>query len=225
MSSQDLLGKIYSTLKDEMGPQNWWPGETPLEVAIGAILTQNTNWSNVEKAIVNLKAAGALSVAVLHELPVDQLAELIRPAGYFNIKAKRLKNFINCIIEDYQGELDQLLALSTESLREALLAISGIGPETADSIALYAGQHPVFVVDAYTQRILYRHALIDADADYFAIQDFFESALLQDVALYNDYHAQIVMVGKNWCKRKQPDCENCPLKVYLPEDGPQLQEF
>ncbi len=215
-----VLQDVYQSLRKQFEHQNWWPGETPLEIAVGAILTQNTNWSNVERAIANLKKARVLSVAALDRLATPELAELIRPAGYFNVKAKRLHNFIRYIMEAYGGDLQALLAQATETLREELLAISGIGPETADSIALYAGGHPVFVVDAYTKRILFRHGWIDEDADYFAMQELFESELPQEVDLYNDFHAQIVMVGKNWCKRSKPDCENCPLKGYLPESGP-----
>ncbi len=218
-----MLLQIYKTLLQAQGNQQWWPGETALEIAVGAILTQNTNWSNVEKAIQNLKTAGALSLNVLHRLDQVSLAELIRPAGYFNIKAKRLKNFIGHIAEEYDGDLAAFLGQETEGVRAELLAISGIGPETADSIALYAGQHPVFVVDAYTQRILYRHEFIDEDADYFSMQEFFESSLPQDVSLYNDFHAQLVMVGKHWCKKSNPDCENCPLRDYLPENGPRVE--
>ncbi len=163
-----------------------------------------------------------LDLATLHALAPEQLAELIRPAGYFNIKAKRLKNFVAYLMEHYGGDLESFLAQSTTSLREELLRISGVGPETADSIALYAGNHPVFVVDAYTQRIGVRHGWLEVEADYFAIQDYFTDNLPEEVPLYNDFHAQIVMVGKNWCKRSKPDCENCPLKEYLPEGEPLL---
>lgn len=214
------LTQIYQTLRAHSGHQNWWPGETPLEIAVGAILTQNTNWQNVEKAITQLKAAGALDLAVLDGMPPESLAQLIRPAGYFNIKAKRLKNFMHHIVSNYAGDLQAFLALSTSQLREELLAIKGIGPETADSIALYAGGHPLFVVDAYTHRILVRHGWLEPEANYFEVQDFFQSQLPDDVPLYNDFHAQIVMVGKHWCKRRKPDCENCPLKEFLPAEGP-----
>ena len=214
------LHQVYRTLLDALGPQHWWPGETPLEIAVGAILTQNTNWKNVEKAIGRLKETQSLDLHKLDAMPQQELAELIRSAGYFNVKAKRLKNFVRHIVQQYDGQLSALFVQDTSSLREELLGLSGIGPETADSIALYAGNHPVFVVDAYTQRILLRHGWMEADADYFAIQEFFELGLEEDVDLYNDYHAQLVMVGKNWCKRTRPDCENCPLKGYLPESGP-----
>lgn len=216
------LEQVYQTLREALGHQDWWPGDTPLEIAVGAILTQNTNWKNVEKAIAQLKAAGALNLHKLHILKQEQLAELIRPAGYFNIKAKRLKNFVRHVIDHNDGDLTAFLGQSVDSLRQELLAISGIGPETADSIALYAGGHPLFVVDAYTQRILLRHGWLESEADYFATQEFFHSQLPDDVELYNDFHAQLVMVGKNWCKRSKADCDNCPLKIYLPESGPIL---
>lgn len=224
MPSVDLQA-LYQCLLNNLGHQGWWPGETPLEVAVGAILTQNTNWNNVEKAIARLKEAHRLDVAALDRISREQLAELIRPAGYFNVKAKRLKNFIHYVWENFAGDLNACLRQDTESLRQQLLQISGIGPETADSIALYAGHHAVFVVDAYTKRILLRHGWVDYDADYFAVQEFFESNLPGDVDLYNDFHAQIVMVGKHWCKRSQPDCDNCPLKGFLPEGGPMLNEL
>lgn len=221
MGGADLQA-VYQCLLKNLGHQGWWPGETPLEVAVGAILTQNTNWNNVEKALARLKQAAVLDIAALGRISQAELAELIKPAGYFNVKAKRLKNFIDYINESFSGDLPAFLAQETASLREQLLGISGIGPETADSIALYAGHHAVFVVDAYTKRILLRHGWVEEEADYFAIQEFFESNLPSDVELYNDFHAQIVMVGKNWCKRSQADCDHCPLKDYLPEGGPIL---
>jgi endonuclease-3 related protein len=160
-----------------------------------------------------------LSVAALAKIPFDELAASIRPAGYFRVKAKRIKNFIQHVVENHDGDLPQFLQQDLESLRHELLSISGIGPETADSIALYAGEHKVFVVDAYTHRIFYRHAWIEAEADYTAMQDYCMSELPADTALYNDFHAQLVMVGKNWCKKTKPDCEHCPLKETLPDGG------
>lgn len=214
------LTEVYEHLLASQGPQHWWPGETPLEISVGAILTQNTSWANVEKAIGRLKEAQVLSVKSLHALPPRDLAELIRPAGYFNIKTKRLKNFIRYLVEQCEGDLAVFLAQSTETVRARLLSISGIGPETADSIALYAGGHPLFVVDAYTKRIFVRHAWVDSDVDYFALQEYCESSMPREVTLYNDFHAQLVMVGKNWCKRREPNCEHCPLKDFLPHGGP-----
>ena len=204
------LKEIYDLLYKRFGPQDWWPGDTPFEVIVGAILTQNTNWTNVEKAITNLKNAKALSPDKLHGIDIKKLAELIRPAGYFNIKAKRLKNFLDWFFENYSGELKNLENMRTAELRQELLSVKGIGPETADSILLYALNRLVFVVDAYTARICSRHHLIDEGADYFQIQEMFESNLPSDIQLFNEYHALIVHLGKDFCK-PMPKCEECPL--------------
>ena len=192
------------------GPQDWWPGDTPFEVIVGAILTQNTNWTNVEKAITNLKNAKVLTPDKLHLLDIKKLAELIRPAGYFNIKAKRLKNFLDWFFENYSGELKNLENVPTAELRQQLLSVKGIGPETADSILLYALNRLVFVVDAYTARICSRHHLIDEGSDYHQIQEILESDLSSDISLFNEYHALIVHLGKDFCK-PTPKCEECPL--------------
>jgi endonuclease-3 related protein len=209
----ETLTEIYQLLYDAFGPQHWWPGETPFEIITGAILTQNTSWANVEKAIANLKSAGDLTPDVLHRIDLAQLAELIRPAGYFNIKAKRLKNFIDWLFDDYGGELANLQAVGTDRLREELLAIKGIGRETADSILLYALDRPVFVVDAYTARITLRHRLIEPGADYEQLRQLFESNLPQDVRLFNEYHALLVMTGKEFCRPKAR-CSGCPLEKH-----------
>ena len=207
----ETLSEIYQLLYDAFGPQHWWPGETPFEIMAGAILTQNTNWANVEKAIANLKSAGYMAPEALHRIDLTQLAELIRPAGYFNIKAKRLKNFINWLFDDYSGELTNLEAIYTDQLREELLAIKGIGCETADSILLYALGRPVFVVDAYTARITLRHELIEPGADYEQLRELFESNLPEDVRFYNEYHALLVRAGKEFCRPKAK-CHGCPLE-------------
>lgn len=201
---------IYSQLYAHFGPQSWWPGDTPFEIMVGAVLTQNTNWGNVEKAIVNLKRARALSLSRCHAIPESDLAELIRPAGYFNVKARRLKNLCAFIIETY-GSVVRMKREPLETLRPLLLSVNGIGPETADSILLYALGKPVFVVDAYTKRFLYRHNLIRAGDDYHAMQAAFEKHLPTDAALYNEYHALIVRLGKEYC-RPHPRCEQCPLR-------------
>ena len=206
----EQLKEIYGLLFKRFGPQDWWPGDTPFEVIVGAILTQNTNWTNVEKAITNLKNAKALLPDKLHSIDIKKLAELIRPAGYFNIKAKRLKNFLDWFFENYSGKLKNLENVSTAELRQQLLSVKGIGPETADSILLYALNRPVFVVDAYTARICSRHHLIGDDADYHQIQETFESNLPSDISLFNEYHALIVHLGKDFCK-PTPKCEECPL--------------
>jgi len=206
----DQLKEIYDLLFKRFGPQDWWPGDTPFEVIVGAILTQNTNWTNVEKAITNLKNAKVLPPDKLRLLDIKKLAELIRPAGYFNIKAKRLKNFLDWFFENYSGKLENLKNVQTDELRQQLLSVKGIGPETADSILLYALNRPVFVVDAYTARICSRHHLTDEGADYHQIQEMFESNLASDIQLFNEYHALIVHVGKDFCK-PTPKCEECPL--------------
>ena len=214
------LYEIYDRLLAAFGPQQWWPGETPFEVMVGAVLVQNTNWKNVERAIENLAEAGLLSLEKLHELEAEELAELIRPAGYYRLKAKRLKNLITFIFEQYDGSLDTMFAADIESLREGLLSVKGVGPETADSIVLYAAEKPTFVVDNYTARVWKRHGWIEFEADYYTLKDHFESSLERDTQLFNEYHALIVRVGKEFCG-KQPKCDACPLADLLPESGVQ----
>jgi endonuclease-3 related protein len=211
-----MLLAFYEAMRRRFGHQGWWPGQTKLEVCVGAILTQNTAWANVERAIANLKAADCLSVAALHAMAPAELAERIRPAGYFNVKARRLKNFI-AAVHAYGGDLESFLDRPIPQLREALLAIRGVGRETADSIILYAAGKPSFVVDAYTYRILLRHRLIAPEDDYETIKDFLESSLPNDVALWNDYHAQLVAVGKTYC-RPTARCPGCPLEGF-PHDA------
>jgi len=208
--SQILLD-IYGRLYKKFGPQHWWPGNTPFEVMVGAILTQNTNWTNVEKAINNLKKAKVLSPIKLKKINTRRLAKLIRPAGYFNIKAKRLKNFINFLFSEYKANLERMKKVDPWGLRTDLLQVNGIGLETADSILLYALNRPVFVVDAYTRRMLLRHHLIDEDATYSLIQDIFLDNLNTDVKLFNEFHALIVRLGKEIC-RPTPNCSICPLE-------------
>ena len=207
----DELEEIYRRLLTHFGPQHWWPGETPFEVMVGAILTQNTNWQNVEKAIANLKGAGVLSLPALASLSREELAEYIRPAGSYNIKAGRLQNLFAMIAEEWDNDLDYLLQQSAPVLREQLLSVKGIGPETADSMVLYAAGQPIFVVDTYTHRILLRHELISEDYDYFQIQEMFMDNLDEDAALFNEYHALLVQVGKQFCKKSKPQCGECPL--------------
>lgn len=201
---------IYKLLYNQFGKQRWWPGETPFEVIVGAILTQNTAWGNVEKAIGNLKRGGHLSPKALYILPSPKLAKLIRPSGYFNIKAKRLKEFMKFLLKEYNGSLDKMFSTELSELRQRLLEVKGIGPETADSILLYAGNYPIFVIDAYTKRILSRHKLITDGIDYHSLQRLFMESLPQDVDLFNEYHALIVRVGKEFCNTK-PHCGECPL--------------
>lgn len=212
--SNKILYSIYQKLYRAFGPQHWWPGDTPFEISVGAILTQNTNWANVEKAIQNLKRKNALSVRALHTMPEKVLAKLIRPSGYFNIKARRLKSFITFLKNDYNGSIKKMRSSDTASLRNELLSIHGIGSETADSILLYALDKPVFVVDAYTKRVLSRHDIMDYEDSYEAFQELFHLSLKRDVQLFNEYHALFVRVGKTFCKRQNPLCEKCPLHSF-----------
>lgn len=206
------LSSIYKKLYLRFGPQHWWPGESPFEVVVGAILTQNTSWHNVEKAINNLKQAGALSPRELYRISRRRLASLIRPAGYFNLKAKRLKSFLDVLCGSYKGDLKQMFRTDTLRLRQTLLGINGIGPETADSILLYAAARPVFVVDAYTRRIFLRHGLVKESDSYGQIQDLFISRLKRNSGVFNEYHALLVRLGKEVCTKNNPKCGTCPLK-------------
>lgn len=205
--------EIYDLLFDSFGPQHWWPADSPFEVMVGAVLTQNTNWENVEKAIGNLKRMGFLGLQELSSLKSRKLKELIRSVGYYNIKAKRLKNFLEFLKKESDGRLDKINTYDTSLLRDKLLSVSGIGPETADSMLLYALDRPVFVVDAYTKRSLSRHGLIDDDWSYDEIQDLFMNHLKQDVKLFNEYHALLVRLGKLYCK-PTPKCRGCPLENF-----------
>ena len=205
------LDKIFRLLYARYGPQDWWPGDTPFEVAVGAVLTQNTNWSNVERAIANLKRAKALSAKRIHSMPDAELASLIRPAGYFNVKARRLKSFVSHLVANHRGSMKRMAACDADSLRRELLSVNGIGPETADSILLYALEKPVFVIDAYTKRVLERHKIINPGMDYHGVQSLFHECFKPDVPFYNEYHAIFVMVGKDFCK-PSARCGECPLK-------------
>lgn len=213
------LLEAYRRMLDAFGPQRWWPGDSPFEIAVGAVLVQNTAWRNVERAIENLRDEGLMSPRAMYAIERDELAELIRPAGYYQVKARRLRNLLEFIVEEFDGSLDDMFATAPNALRERLLAIHGIGPETADAILLYAGGLPSFVVDTYTHRILARHGWIGYEADYPEIKDFFESTLPVDVPLYNEYHALLVRVGKDFCKRGGPKCAGCPLAELLPSSG------
>ena len=206
----EALNGIYDRLFDRYGPQHWWPGDTPFEVIIGAILTQSTAWSNVEKAIANLKADELLDAVSLDEIATDKLATLIRPSGYYNAKAAKLKAFVERLNQEYDGSLDRLFELGTSDLRKELLSIHGIGPETADSILLYAAHRPVFVIDAYTKRIIGRLGLALASDSYETFQRLFMENLPHDEGMFNEYHALLVRHGKDVC-RKTPRCEGCCL--------------
>ena len=220
MKRLGLLLAYYEAMSAKLGPSGWWPGETPFEIALGAILTQNTAWSNVEKAIANIRAAGLLDARALYELPVAELEALIRPAGFFRLKAVRLRNFL-AFLEDACGlDIEGLRGEEPGPLREALLGVSGIGPETADSILLYALGQPTFVVDAYTRRIFNRHMLVPEDIGYADLRDFFMDALPRDANLFNEYHALIVRTAKAWCAKKAGKCDTCPLSPFLGAAAP-----
>jgi endonuclease-3 related protein len=250
---RNQLLQYYSALYRVWGPQHWWPAQSRFEVIVGAYLTQNTAWTNVELALANLREADLLSVEGIRKVSLGKLQSLIRPSGYFRQKAVRLKTFVAFLDEKYGGLLDRLFAQPTLQIREELLNLSGVGPETADSILLYAGNHPVFVVDAYTRRILDRHCILPGKADYEEIRELFQRALepairQQEfmlangapmleagfrgtahppsvmstsartalVQVYNEMHGLIVGVGKNYCKKSQPKCDDCPLQRFLP---------
>ncbi len=210
------LERYFRALGQALGPQHWWPARTRFEVILGAILTQNTSWVNVERAIANLRRNRLLSLRAIERVPAPRLARLIRPSGYFRQKTKKLKAFVRFLRKEYRGSLTRMFRTPTPVLRQQLLATHGIGPETADSILLYAGNHPVFVVDTYTKRIFSRHGLVDEKAGYEEIRGFLESRLPRDSALYGEYHALLVQVGKNWCRPAAPRCEVCPLGPFLP---------
>lgn len=241
--SVDII-QYYLTLYSRWGPQNWWPAQSRLEVIVGAYLTQNTNWGNVEKAIAAMRRARVLTVKGLREIPLRRLEILVRPSGYFRQKAKKLKTFVRFLDKSYGGSLDRMFAQPTEKLRAELLQLNGVGPETADSILLYGGNHPVFVVDAYTRRVLERHRIIAAKAKYEDIRMLLETTVTgaqpgqlslerhgaeprhhvsrmsrasrSDLARhYNELHALIVRVGNQYC-RSTPRCEECPLREFLP---------
>jgi endonuclease-3 related protein len=226
------LRRAYELMRVRFGHQHWWPGETPFEVCVGAILTQNTAWSNVERAIANLKSARVLEPKKLFALPEPELAELIRPAGYFNVKARRLRSFLRVLVKDFGGDLRRLFTGETSAVRARLLAVNGIGPETADSMLLFAAGHHSFVIDAYTKRIFQRHNWSPrskvqspkSSANYGELKLLCESVLNQKTGAarldyWQDYHAQLVMAGKHFCRTRAPRCGECPLKPLLPRKG------
>jgi len=213
-------------MRARFGHLHWWPAQTRFEVCVGAILTQNTNWDNVKRAIANLKQARALEARKLIALPESHLAALIRSAGYFNVKARRLRSFLRVLVEQFDGKLDRLFAGATTDVRACLLSIHGIGPETADSMLLYAGGHQSFVIDAYTRRICKRHGwagprnALGGEYGYDGLKELCESALghrkpAKRLDYWRDYHAQLVMIGKHFCRPGQPLCEKCPLQPLL----------
>jgi endonuclease-3 related protein len=213
-ATRAVLENYYTQLSRHYGPTGWWPGETPFEVAVGAILTQNTAWRNVELAIGNLHQAKLLAPRAILNCPTATLERALRPSGYFRVKARRLRSFCQHLIDLYGGSMARMARRPLAALREELLAVHGIGPETADDILLYACGHPAFVVDAYTRRIMSRHGHTAADIAYEELRSVFEEALPADVAVYKEYHALIVYAGKDFC-RSRPNCEGCPLAVTL----------
>ena len=251
-TKHDAIRAYYQTLFSAWGHQHWWPAQSRFEVIVGAYLTQNTSWTNVEKALGNLRKARLLTVSGIRRTPQPELEQLIRPAGYFRQKAQRLKTFVSFLDERYGGSLARIFARPTAELRDELLALNGIGPETADSILLYAGNHPIFVVDAYSRRILERHQIVSSAAGYDEIRLLFEQALggtpppkqsldgapaaevgprgschrpsrmstaerSARAQVFNEMHGLIVGVGKTYCLKSQPQCEQCPLQKFLPE--------
>lgn len=214
---QAPLDEYFNSLFTALGPQHWWPGNSTLEVIIGAILTQNTSWKNVEQAISNLREAGLLSAEGIQKANLRRLERLVRPSGYFRQKARKLKAFCHFLETEYGGSLERMFAAPTIVLREKLLGVFGIGPETADSILLYAGGHGVFVVDAYTKRMLARHGWTNENPKYSDVQWIFERQFPGNTKVFNEFHALIVQAGKRWCLATNPKCEECPLGRYLEE--------
>lgn len=208
---RERLLEIYHRLYAAYGPQHWWPGEGPFEVIVGAILTQQVGWRNVELAIAGLKTAGLMDPESLARAPLEQIAQIIRPTGYYNQKAKKLKAFLDFLNARYNADLNKLFSLPVDKLREELLSVRGIGEETADSIILYAAEKPSFVVDAYTRRILTRLGVINGEESYGEIRELFMKNLPEDVPLYNEYHALLVRHGKERCLKRNPRCAGCPL--------------
>ncbi len=213
-TEQVLVRSLFRLLYRHFGPQGWWPARTPCEVIVGAVLTQNTNWGSVERAIRNLRAARALSLRGVLSIRTGRLQRLIRPAGYYRLKAQRLRNTLGWLMRRCGGRLTRLRQVPQEQLREELLRINGVGPETADSILLYAFARPVFVVDAYTKRVLARHRLLPEDVSYEEAQKFFMKNLKKEVQLFNEYHALFVRVAKEYCHKQHPRCGECPLRGF-----------
>lgn len=214
--SLPILPAYFQALFQMHGEQHWWPGLTRFEVIVGAILVQNTSWVNVERAIANLRQAKLLTPSAMEKVPQPKLARLIRSSGYFRQKARKLKEFVKFLRKEHRGSLAAMFRTPTAKLRGQLLAVHGIGPETADSILLYAGNHPVFVVDAYTRRILQRHGLATGKESYEEIRGRFEKSLPNDPRLFNEFHALIVQTGKHHCRTRAPLCSQCALQPFLP---------
>jgi len=212
MTISKRIYSIYRLLYKKYGPQGWWPGDSQLECVLGAILTQNTSWQNAAKAINNLKKSDLVSIDKLNLLTTNELAQLIRSSGYFNQKAVKIKNFLTFLCENYEGKLEKMFDEDMYILRDKLLSIKGIGPETADCIILYGGNKPIFVIDTYTYRVLSRHGLVPEQTSYNEMQELFMDSLNLDPGIFNEYHALLVKVGKERCKKQKPICAGCPLE-------------
>lgn len=221
LATRRALEEIFQRLTHHFGPTRWWPGDSPFEIAVGAVLTQNTAWTNVEKAIANLKRARKLSPKAILDCGDRELHELLRPSGYFRVKTSRLRSFCDHLIAHYAGSMTRMARRPVNELRVELLGIAGIGPETADDILLYACEKPVFVVDAYTRRILARHGLVAGDIGYEELRSVFERNLESDLYVFKEYHGLIVYTGKDFCRRA-PKCESCPLAPMLKRGQPIL---
>jgi endonuclease-3 related protein len=217
VGAAEELRRYYETLLHRLGPQRWWPARTRLEVVLGAILTQNTAWTNATLALSRLRRVGLLRLSRLQRASLADLEECVRPAGFYRQKASTIRDFLDWLTRTCDGSLATLFARPAEEARRELLKIRGLGPETVDAMLLYAGRCPIFVADAYTRRILARHGLVPARAGYSAVQKFLQRHLPADQALFNEYHALLVEAGKRFCRRREPDCKACPLKAFLPE--------
>jgi endonuclease-3 related protein len=217
LESQPILRQYFDALFQAHGEQHWWPGRTPFEVIVGAILVQNTSWVNTARAIANLRQAKLLTPSAMEKISQLKLARLIRSSGYFRQKARKLKAFMKFLRKEHRGSLTAMFRTPTAKLRAQLLKVHGIGPETADSILLYAGNHPVFVVDAYTRRILQRHGLAHGKESYEEIRGLFEKSLPNDPQLFNEFHALMVHTGKHYCRSRAPLCSQCSLRPFLPQ--------
>jgi len=215
-----LLSRYYLALQGHFGPQQWWPARTRLEVILGAILTQNTAWHNATLALRNLRQSGFLSWQGLRRASLSTLEECVRPAGFYRQKARTIRNFVDWLMQQHAGSLRRLLSRPEEELRRQLLDLRGLGPETVDAILLYAAERPSFVADAYTRRVLARHGLVAAAADYHETQEFLHAHLPRDAQLFNEFHALLVEVGKQHCKPHSPKCAGCPLEEFLPGQRP-----
>lgn len=216
MKRGELFLQMHEAMAEALGPSGWWPADSPFEMAVGAVLAQNTNWAGASRAVANLRASGAFSARGLLDLPRATLEELLRPAGHFRVKAARLVNLLEWLDRECDGDVASLASRDMAAVREGLLAVRGVGPETADSILLYGLGFPSFVVDAYTARICARHALVPEEAGYEELRELFMDALPADALLYNELHAQLVRVGNGWCRPRAPRCDACPLREFLP---------